>query len=213
MPHPYAVAGFLVALLPLTAIPGASLALLVRQVTEGGRGRAVPVVLGTVTGLYVHATLAVAGLSALVMHSSQAFTAVKLAGAAYLVGLGVWTWRSAAPSASLAASRPHRRLPEFSDSVYLQALLANVLNPKAASIYLTLVPQFITPGESFGGSFGGQILTLATAHALLIALWLLGWTILVGRATHALRSPRFKEVSAKVTAVVLIALGIRSATV
>ncbi|GAA3421316.1 LysE family translocator [Streptosporangium vulgare] len=226
MVHPHTVTGFLLALLPLIATPGASLALLVRQVAEGGRGRAVPVILGTVTGLYVHAALAVAGLSAFVMHSSQALTAVKLAGAAYLVGLGLWTWHSAASSASsassvssasLAASRPHRRLPEFSDSAYLQALLANVLNPKAASIYLTLMPQFITPGESpvesSEGSFGGQILTLATAHALLIALWLLGWTILVGRAAHALRSPRFKNISAKITAVVLIVLGIRSATV
>ena len=42
MVHPYAAAGFLVALLPLVATPGASLALLVRQVAEGGRGRAVP---------------------------------------------------------------------------------------------------------------------------------------------------------------------------
>ncbi|MGJ6962346.1 LysE family translocator [Streptosporangium sp. G11] len=205
MVHPYAVAGFLVALLPLIATPGASLALLVRQVTEGGRGRAVPVILGTATGLYVHAALAMAGLSALVMHSSQAFTAVRLAGAAYLVGLGIWTWRSAT---SPAPSRRHRRLPELSGSAYLQALLANVLNPKAASIYLTLMPQFITPGESLVG----QILTLATAHALLIALWLLGWTILVGRAAHALRGARFKNIGARVTAVVLIALGVRSAT-
>ncbi|MEU4538571.1 LysE family translocator [Streptosporangium sp. NPDC023825] len=144
---------------------------MVRQVTEGGRGRAVPVVLGTATGLYVHATLAVAGLSALVTHSSQAFTAVKLAGAAYLVGLGVWTWRStvpsvpsapSAPSASPPLSRSHRRLPELPDSIYLQALLADVLNPKAASVYLTLMPQFVTPGEPLGG----QILILATAHAL-----------------------------------------------
>ncbi|WP_436759978.1 LysE family translocator [Streptosporangium sp. V21-05] len=220
MVHPYAVAGFLVALLPLIATPGASLALLVRQVAEGGRGRAVPVILGTVTGLYVHAGLAMAGLSALVMHSSQAFTAVKLAGAAYLVGLGVWTWLSAvspvspvspaspASSAFPAPSRPRRRLPELSGSAYLQALLANVLNPKAASVYLTLMPQFIAPGEPLDG----QVLALATAHALLIALWLLGWTILVGRAAPALRSPRFRNASAKVTAVVLVALGIRSAT-
>ncbi|MFD6427022.1 LysE family translocator, partial [Streptomyces sp. NPDC060198] len=95
MVHPYAVAGFLVAVLPLIATPGASLALLVQHVTDAGRRRALPVILGTVTGLYVHATFAVAGLSALVMQSSQAFTAVRLTGAAYLVGLGIWTWRSA----------------------------------------------------------------------------------------------------------------------
>ncbi|MGW0857281.1 LysE family translocator, partial [Streptomyces sp. NPDC002690] len=95
MIRPYAVAGFLVAILPLIATPGASLALLVQHVTDTGRRQALPVILGTVTGLYVHAALALAGLSALVMHSSQAFAAVRLTGAAYLVGLGIWTWRSA----------------------------------------------------------------------------------------------------------------------
>lgn len=206
MVHPYAVAGFLVAVLPLIATPGASLTLLIRHVTDSGRRQALPVILGTVTGLYIHATLATAGLSALVMQSSVAFTVVKFIGAAYLIGLGIWTWRSAAPSTVPAAHL--RRPPRRSDSVYAQALLANVLNPKAAAIYLTLVPQFIAPRESFGG----QILTLATAQALLIALWLAGWTFLIRRASHVLRNSRFKQRATRVTSVVLLALGIRSAT-
>ncbi|MGW6910563.1 LysE family translocator [Streptomyces sp. NPDC054940] len=205
MVHPYAVLGFLVAVLPLVATPGASLALLAQHVTADGRRRALPVILGTATGLYVHATLAVAGLSALVMHSSQAFTAVKLIGAAYLIGLGLWTWRSA----TAPARAPVRRyLPvPVSDSVYVQALLANVLNPKAASIYLTLTPQFIEPDHSFGG----QILALASAHALLMTLWLLGWTVVIRRAARTLRAPRFRRTAARITAVVFLALGIRAA--
>ncbi|MFD9123758.1 LysE family translocator [Kitasatospora sp. NPDC059571] len=55
-----------------------------RHVAPGGRGRAAGVVLGTITGLAVHATLALAGLSALVMQSAEAFAAVRLAGALYL---------------------------------------------------------------------------------------------------------------------------------
>ncbi|MER6022145.1 LysE family translocator [Streptomyces anulatus] len=205
MVHPYAVAGFLVAVLPLIATPGASLALLIQHVTDSGRRQALPIILGTVTGLYMHATLAVAGLSALVMHSSLAFTAVKLIGAVYLIGLGIWTWRSATPN---AAPTPRRqRLSKRVESVYAQALLANVLNPKAAAIYLTLAPQFIAPHQSFGG----QILTLATAHALLIAFWLAAWTLLIRRASHALQRSRFKRTVARTTSVVLIALGIRSA--
>ncbi|WP_406285335.1 LysE family translocator [Streptomyces sp. NBC_00209] len=204
MVHPVAVAGFLVAILPLIATPGASLALLVQYVTDGGRRRALPVVLGTVTGLYVHAALAVAGLSALVMHSSVAFTAVRLTGAVYLIGLGVWTWRrSAAPPTTPAP----RRRPRHTDSVYVQALLANVLNPKAASIYLTLTPQFIDPDHPLGA----QILTLATAHALLITLWLTAWTFLLLRATHVLQTPRFKRTAARATSAILIALGVRAA--
>jgi threonine/homoserine/homoserine lactone efflux protein len=203
--HPYAVAGFLVAILPLIATPGASLALLIQHVTGSGRRRALPVIVGTVTGLYIHATLAIAGLSALVMHSSQAFTAVRFVGAVYLIGLGIWTWRSATPNTARAPYR--QRLPRRSNSVYAQALLANVLNPKAAAIYLTLVPQFIASAEPFDV----QILTLATAHALLITLWLIAWTFLILRASHALHKPRFKQAAAKVTAAVLITLGIRSA--
>ena len=199
MVHPVAVAGFLVAILPLVATPGASLTLLIQHVTKGGRRRALPVVLGTVTGLYVHAALAAAGLSALVMHSGVAFTVVRLTGAVYLIGLGLWTWRTAKPA-------PRRR-PRRTDSVYAQAFLANVLNPKAAAIYLTLVPQFLTPHDPLPG----QILTLATAQALLITLWLTAWTFLVLRATRILRTPRFERNAARVTSAVLIALGVRTA--
>ena len=204
MIHPYAVAAFLLAILPIIATPGASLTLLIQHVTTDGRRRALPVILGTVSGLYAHATLAVAGLSALVMRSSQAFTAVKLTGAAYLIGLGLWTWRSTTlPPPSTLTDQPKRI-----GSVYTQALLANVLNPKAASIYLTLVPQFILPGRPFGG----QILTLATAHALLMAVWLLTWTALVHQGAHILHQARFKRAAGRVTAVVLVALGFRAAT-
>ncbi|MFF8715377.1 LysE family translocator [Streptomyces sp. NPDC015184] len=204
MVHPCAVLGFLAAVLPLVATPGASLALLVQHVTDNGRRQALPVVLGTTTGLYVHAALAVAGLSALVMHSGRAFTTVKVVGAVYLVGLGLWTWRSASAPARAPA---HRKLSVGPDSVYVQALLANVLNPKAASIHLTLVPQFIDADDSFGG----QVLALATAHALLMTLWLLAWTGLVRRASHVLRKPRFKRLAARTTAVMFLALGIRTA--
>ncbi|WP_330240107.1 LysE family translocator [Streptomyces sp. NBC_00525] len=203
MVHPVAVAGFLVAILPLIATPGASLALLVQHVTGGGRRRALPVVLGTVTGLYVHAALAIAGLSALVMHSSVAFTVIKLVGAVYLIGLGLWTWRSATPR----EAAPARRRPRGTDSVYAQAFLANVLNPKAAAIYLTLVPQFVTPAHPLSG----QILTLATAHALLITLWLTAWSFLLARASHLLHTPRFKRAATRATSAILITLGIRAA--
>ncbi|MER6511394.1 LysE family translocator [Nonomuraea sp. NPDC001636] len=204
MTHTYAVTAFLLAILPVIATPGASLTLLIQHVTAGGPRQALPIVLGTVSGLYAHATLAIAGLSAVVMHSSQAFTVVRLLGAAYLVGLGLWTWRSTTlPPPPRLPERPQR-----TGSVYSQALLANVLNPKAASVYLTLVPQFVVPGRPLNG----QILTLATAHALLMAVWLLTWTVLVRQGAHLLHKARFKRSVARVTAVVLVVLGVRAAT-
>ncbi len=204
--NPYALAGFLAAVLPLVATPGASLTLLVQRVATGGRREAVPVVLGTATGLYVHATLAALGLSALVLRSSQAFTAVRLAGAAYLLVLGVSLWRSAAPRS--ATVRPRVGVPPWARrSTYAQALLGNVLNPKAASVFLTLMPQFVDPHHALLP----QVLILATAQAALVAVWLLGWALVLGRATRAASSARFKAVLSRITGTLLVGLALRTA--
>lgn len=193
------VAGFLLAVLPLVATPGASLALLTQRIAQHGTRQVVPVIVGTTTGLFVHAALAAAGLSALVMRSGQAFTVVRLAGAAYLVALGAWTWRAA----------PRRaRSPVLRRSTYCQALLGNVLNVKAASIYLTLVPQFVDPRRGIAS----QIFVLAAAHALLIAVWLAGWSAVLARAIRSLRSSRFALGTRRLTAAVLVALGLRAAS-
>ncbi|MEV4754950.1 LysE family translocator [Micromonospora sp. NPDC049559] len=205
--HPAAVAGFLAAILPLIVTPGASLTLLTQRVGADGPRSAIPVVLGTATGLYVHAVLAAAGLSALVMRSSEVFAAVRYAGAAYLVGLGLWSWRAASARRTAAPARRRRTLPWVGRSAYPQALLGNLLNPKAASIFLTLVPQFVDPRRPLVG----QVLVLATAQVLLIALWLLGWTVVIGRAARVLRSRRFRTALDRTTGTVLVALGLRTA--
>ncbi|MCT9929633.1 LysE family translocator [Planotetraspora sp. A-T 1434] len=203
--HFAAIAGFLAAVFPMVATPGASLTLLTQRVSDGGPRQGLLVILGTATGLYVHMTLAALGLSGLVMHSSQAFAAVRLAGAVYLVALGIWTWRSA--TVRPAARQALTSLPWAGHSTYVQALLGNVLNPKAASIYLTLIPQFLDLHDPVFI----QILILATGHALLITLWLLLWTAVIARAAHAMRSPSFKAVLSRITGTVLIALGLRAA--
>ncbi|GAA3438267.1 LysE family translocator [Kutzneria kofuensis] len=190
MIQPYAVIGFLAAVFPITATPGASVALLI----QGGRRRAVPVIAGTVTGLYVHATLAVLGLSAIVMQSSEAFTVVRVVGAVYLIGLGLWTWFAGGAQAPKPRSEP----------TYVRALLANVLNPKAASICLTLVPQFVTPQENLAG----QIYVLVTAHAVLALVWLSLWAFFLGKLP---RTDVFRRWAKRVTAVVLVTLGVRAA--
>jgi threonine/homoserine/homoserine lactone efflux protein len=191
------VAGFLVAIFPLIATPGASLALLTRHVTPHGPRRAIPVIAGTVTGIYTHALLAVLGLSALVMHSSQAFFVVRTAGAVYLLALGIWSWRTPRPNP--ATEGPQR-------PAYRQALLGNVLNPKAAGIYLTLVPQFVDPHRPLAP----QIAALATAHALLITAWLAGWTTVLTRAGQVLRSTAWATAIRRAAAAVLVFLGVRA---
>jgi threonine/homoserine/homoserine lactone efflux protein len=191
------IAAFLVAILPLIATPGASLALLTQHVTAHGLRRAIPVIAGTVTGIYTHALLAVLGLSAVVMHSSQAFFVVRVAGGLYLLCLGIWTWRTA---------RQTRSAANLLQPAYLQALLGNVLNPKAASIYLTLVPQFLDPDRALTP----QIAVLATAHALLMIVWLAGWTAILVRTGQTLSSMGWAVAIRRAAAAVLIYLGVRA---
>lgn len=203
--RPALVLAFLAAVFPLVATPGASFTLVVREVAAHGRRRALPIILGTVTGLYVHATLAIAGLSALVMHSSRAFEVVRLLGAAYLIGLGVQCWRGGpAPSADSAQDL---RTPRRASAAYGQAVLANVLNPKAASIFLTLIPQFLDVHRALAP----QILIMATAQGLLVAGWLTCWTVVLAGAGRILTSARAKGRWKRVTGCVLIGLGLRSA--
>ncbi|MER7332910.1 MULTISPECIES: LysE family translocator [unclassified Micromonospora] len=207
-----ALLSFALAVAPITLTPGTSFALVVSGVGSGGRRQGWWVILGTVTGLYVHAVLAAAGLAALVLRSSQAFWIIKLAGAGYLVGLGLWLLVSAArrrpavPEAP-AARAGWRRLPGRARHPFLQGLLGNVLNPKAAAIYLTLAPQFLDPS----GPVLAPMLLLATAHALLHTGWLGGWAAVTGAAARLLRTARVRRALDRLTGAVLVGLGIRSA--
>jgi threonine/homoserine/homoserine lactone efflux protein len=210
--HGVAVLGFLLAVAPITTTPGTSLTLVVSRVAAGGRRQGWWVILGTVTGLYLHATLAAVGLAALVMRSAQAFWLVKLVGAGYLVGLGLWLiWsagrrpRSPASSAATGAAQP-RRLPWRGHHPYLQGLLGNVLNPKAAAVYLTLAPQFLDPGRPVLV----PMLVLATAHAVLHTGWLAGWTAISEASARVLRTARVRRALNRVTGAILIGLGIRT---
>jgi len=163
------------------------------------------VAVGTATGLCVHATLAAVGLSAVVMRSAEAFMVVKLIGALYLIWLGITTFRSGrrVPEATTAPAR----LPWAGHGGYLQGFLGNVLNPKAAAVYLTLVPQFLDPH----GAVAGQVAVLAAAHAAVAVTWLTVWTFVVAAARHAISSRWFKAAINRVSGMVLVALGVRTA--
>ena len=130
---------FLLASVLVTVIPGADMALVTRQVMVGGPALAQKTIFGNLTGLLVHGGALAAGLSALLVASATAYTVVKLAGAAYLVYLGVRALLASrrpptdAPSAAIAAPR----------HAFLQGLISTILNPKPALFFLTFLPQFV----------------------------------------------------------------------
>ena len=133
---------FLTAALGLLLIPGPSVLYITTRSASQGRRAGFVSVLGVHTGTVVHVAAAAAGLSALVVASALAFSTVRLAGAAYLVYLGVRTIVARAPAGAPTAPRPRalRRL-------YLDGVLVNVLNPKTALFFLAFLPQFVDPGR------------------------------------------------------------------
>ena len=194
---------FLVGSILVTVIPGADMALVTRQVLVGGPALAQRTILGNLTGLLVHGVALAAGLSALLVASATAYTGVKLAGAAYLVYLGV--------QALLASRRPPAEAPPGAVGVphraFLQGLISTVLNPKPALFFLTFLPQFVDRD----GAVLPQTLTLAAIHVVVGLIWLSAYARLVDRARVVLNAPRVKAWLERTTGVVLIAFGLRVA--
>jgi threonine/homoserine/homoserine lactone efflux protein len=194
---------FLVGSVLVTMIPGADMALVTRQVLIGGPGLAQRTIFGNLTGVLVHGIALAAGLSALLVASATAYTAVKLAGAAYLVYLGVQALRASrrppaeAPPAAIVAPR----------RAYLQGLISTVLNPKPALFFLTFVPQFVDRDAAVLP----QTLSLAAIHVLVGLIWLSAYARLVHGARGLLTAPRVKAWLERTTGAVLIAFGLRVA--
>lgn len=145
------------AALLLNLTPGADMLFVAGTGAARGRRAGVLAALGVGAGCALHTLLAAIGLSALIAASELAFEAVRWAGAAYLVWLGVGLLR--ARGGALAAQARQ-------GDPFWQGALTNALNPKVALFFLAFLPQFIEPGAP------GQ----AVALVLLGTLFNLGGT-------------------------------------
>jgi threonine/homoserine/homoserine lactone efflux protein len=140
MPSSHAFAVFVPAALVLLAIPGPAVLYVVATSVDGGRRNGLVSVAGIHLGSLVHVAAAVAGLSALIVSSAIAFSAVKYVGAAYLVYVGI--------RKLLGKDEPVQsfdRAPRSARRVFGQGVVVNVLNPKTALFFLAFVPQFVDP--------------------------------------------------------------------
>ncbi|HEH9398083.1 TPA: LysE family translocator [Aeromonas sobria] len=134
---------FVVSGLLLNMMPGPdSLLIMLRSGSQGWRAGSAAA-LGIGTGTMIHVLAAALGLSALLSASAELFTVIKLAGALYLVYLGVSLFRQPTANSAVGAAVT---LPVLSyGQIYRQGVLTNVLNPKVALFFLAFVPQFIAP--------------------------------------------------------------------
>ena len=195
----------------LIITPGADIALITAQGLRFGRSAAAMTSAGIIGGLCVHASMAALGLSAVLARSAAVFEVVKLAGAAYLVYLGLQALRSAFWESS-SNLLPHGRVRESArreslNRSFSRGILSNILNPKVAMFYLTFLPQFIRPGDSVLW----RSLTLSGIHLLLSILFLAAYVILLDRIRLTLLRPRVQRIIEGATGTVLVALGLRLA--
>ncbi len=198
---------FLVASVLVTVVPGADMALVTRQVFIGGPRLAQRTIMGNLTGICVHGAALAIGLSALLVASATAYTVVKLAGAAYLVWLGIQTIRAARRPAVTLDAAPAGAGAVTARRAYVQGLVSTVLNPKPALFFLTFLPQFIDRH----GSVLSQTLFLTAVHVLVGLIWLTAYAHMVQRARQVLTGNRFRVWLERSTGAVLIALGVRVA--
>jgi threonine/homoserine/homoserine lactone efflux protein len=154
----------------LNLTPGQDTLYILRSSIASGRRIGIASALGIGTGSLVHTLFAALGLSAVLATSVTAFTAVKLAGAAYLVYLGI-----RALAASDDAASPLKRVASTSARLaFRRGVLTNVLNPKVALFFLALLPQFIdsdspTKVAAFLG-LGLTFVATGTAWCLFLAM-------------------------------------------
>ena len=183
--------------------PGQDTALTIKNTLAGGRRAGVLTAAGVSCGQACWTLAASAGIAALLVASEPVFRAVRLAGAAYLVFLGLQALRG------VLRTGKRRDAREGGSSLaprvaFRQGLLSNLGNPKMAVFFTSLLPQF---GDTFPA-----LVALGVVFCVMTLVWLSAYAAAVARAGDVLRQPGVRRVVDAVTGAVLVAFGVRLAT-
>lgn len=198
----------------LTMVPGPDMALVTKRAVSSSWQDGLRTVGGITLGLLVWGVLSVAGLAAVLAASATAFTVVRVAGAAYLVFLGIQALlhsrrgRSAAPQpAGPSPTGPSPTASPPRGNPWRTGLISDLLNPKIAVFYTGLLPSLAPSGMS---PHAGMAL-LVLLHVALTLVWLGGYVLLLARARAFFERPVVRRVMDRLTGVVLISFGVKVA--
>jgi threonine/homoserine/homoserine lactone efflux protein len=188
----------------LIATPGPDTALIIRNALAAGPRASTMSALGVAVGTLVWVTASAVGVGVLLERSSTAFTILKLAGAAFLCYLGLRSLLSRARDDAPAQAPGSSRLGD--KSAWSQGLFSNLLNPKTGAFFVTVMPQFMIPGDPATR----LVLMVAVFETMLIA-WLIAYGHVVSRLGRSGLGTHVRKVMTRVTGLVLIGLGARLA--
>jgi threonine/homoserine/homoserine lactone efflux protein len=203
-----ALPAFVAAVFLISASPGPAMALILRRAALRGFRGAVPTVLGLEAGLYVWALLAAAGFAALVAASEVAYLVLRVAGAAFLIFLGVRAWRAA------WQQRRAAEVPEPAPisgargwAAFGEGFVVMLANPKAAVFMIAFYPQFVPADMPLFATTAA----LAALQVVLETGFYLALAAGVARAGGWFRRPRVRARLEAVSGTVLVGLGLRVA--
>ncbi len=200
---------YLIAITVLSMTPGLDTMLVIRNTARGGIRDGVASSFGICSGLFVHATVSAVGISVILLQTAWAFSALKTAGACYIIWLGLVSLRNllrkngSSFDDRLSAPRQTFRMKRS----LREGLLSNVLNPKPVIFYMAFLPQFINPQYSALA----QSLMLAGFHFIIAMIWQSILALLVDQARNKLFQPKVGKLFDGLTGTILVSLGIKLA--
>jgi threonine/homoserine/homoserine lactone efflux protein len=199
MPDPATFALFVAAALALIVVPGPAVLYIVAQSVDGGRRAGLVSAVGIATGGLVHVVAAAVGISSLVLSSATAFSAVKYAGAAYLILMGLRRLLERDEARVQVRERGLRR-------IYGQGVVVNVLNPKTALFFFAFLPQFV---DVEAGHVTTQLVVFGLTFVTLAVLSDSAWALVAGTGAGWLRE--HLSLQRWVSGTVFVGLGLATA--
>ena len=199
-------AAYLVVAAVLIVTPGPDMALVARNAFKGGYPAARATAFGVGAGIFIWGCGTAVGLASALAASALLFSALKLAGALFLVILGVRSLLGAVRRGeSSAESRLRPAAASPGRPAFAQGLIGNLLNPKAGAIFVAVVPQFIVPADP-----PARLAAMTVAFAVMVTVWLNAYGFMAARAS-ARFGPRLRRALDGVAGAVMVGLGTRLA--
>ena len=206
MPDAGRLATFALLSLAIIVVPGPSVLFVISRGVTLGRRAALTTVLGNEAGLFVQVVAVSLGLGALVERSLVLFTIIKLAGAAYLIFLGVQALRDRRALAAALEVEVSRKSPR---RIFREGFVVGVSNPKSAILFTAILPQFVNRSA---GHVPVQLLVLGLVSVSIALISDSIWGCLAGTARSWLgRSPRRLALMGGTGGLVMVGLGLRLA--